>query len=154
MFAVRATCYVLRSALLTRFNWIFQMLHSTQPTTIYAISSSFWHTRSPSRAQLPHAHNFSNTNRTQTKKLFVQRSIHILSVLTNGRTNSSAATCTAVQMVAAAARHLLFNSFYFPFSLVLLQRETERQRERCLSAYNLYCSIENMAVHTPLRITI
>jgi hypothetical protein len=47
-------------------------------------------------------------------------------------------------------------SFYFPFSLVLLlrQRGGERERERCLSAYNLYCGIENMAAHTPLHITI
>jgi len=116
------------------------MLPSTQPKTQnYALPNIppvFGTQDTPQGPLLPHAHNFSNTNRTQTKS-YLYKDQYIFSVLTNEPDiycTSAAATCTLVQITARYV--VFFRSFYFPFSLVLLllqQREREREREMFIS---------------------
>ena len=137
---LRVTCYVLRATCCSFYpvplnspNTAFDTTHNTKlRSTQYP--PVFGTQDAPQGPLLAHAHNFSNTNRTQTKSCLFKDQYIFLSVLTNEPDiycTSAAATCTLVQITARYV--VFFRSFYFPFSLVLLllqQRDRERERDR------------------------
>ena len=148
------TCCLLLAALLTQLNWIFQMLPSAQPKTQNDAPRNivqFLAHKMPLKDRCWSTH-ITSLTQTELRQKTVCSKINIFFVRVDKRAGH--------KKVLPHALHdtfrLTLSIFHFLWFCCCCNRERarERERERCLSAYNLYSGIENMAVHTPLRITM
>ena len=149
MHHVHRTCYVLLFLPNSTGYSKCCLQHNSKPQNTICNILQFWHTN------CPHAHNFSNTNSTQTKRCLYKDQYFFCLCWQTSRTYEVLPHAHYLKLLHDTFRFVsTVFIFHFLWFCCCCCCNRQRERERCLSAYNLYCGIENMAAHTPLRITI